>query len=99
MLTNDHFIRLRKTYQHGKQEYYSFNLQRFNGLTYVPGETATDTLELKTKTDDIIVQTYDDPKGDVDSMATTLDIPVKKLTPERLDSLKQALQFLKDKNL
>ena len=98
-LTTDRFIRLRKTYQQGKQEYYSFNLQRFNGLEYVPGQAATDTLELKTQTDDIIVQTYDDPKGNIDSMATMLDIPVKKLSPERLDSLKQALQFLKARNL
>jgi hypothetical protein len=98
-LTPDHFIRLRKTYQQGKQEYYSFNLKRFNALEYVPGQTATDTLALKTQTDDIIVQTYDDPKGDIDSMATKLNIPVKKLLPERLDSLKQAFAFFKSKAL
>ncbi|TSD67706.1 hypothetical protein FFF34_010050 [Inquilinus sp. KBS0705] len=98
-LTPDHFIRLQKTYQQGKREYYSFNLQRFNGLEYVPGQAATDTLEMKTQADDIIIQTFDDPKGDIDSMGTILDIPVKKLAPERLDSLKQALQFLKAKSL
>jgi hypothetical protein len=96
-LTSDHFIRLRKTYQQGKQEYFSFNLERFAELDYVAGTAATDTLQMKTRADDIIVQTYEDPKGDVDSMATTLAIPVKKITPERLDSLRQALNFLKRK--
>ncbi|RYU90845.1 hypothetical protein EWM62_09395 [Mucilaginibacter terrigena] len=98
-LTTDHFIRLRKTYQQGKQEYYSFNLQRFAGLDYLPGKAETDTLQMKTQTDDIIIQTYQDPQGDVDSMATHWEIPVKKLSPQRLDSLKEALTFLKSKGL
>ena len=99
MLTPDHFIRLRKTYKQGKQEYYSFNLKRFSDLNYIPGAAATDTIEIKTQADDIIYQTYEDPQGDVDSMATSWDIPVKKLSPQRLDSLKQALTFLKGKVL
>ncbi|MDB5063562.1 MAG: hypothetical protein JWP67_3405, partial [Mucilaginibacter sp.] len=52
-----------------------------------------------TQADDIIVQTYNDPQGDMDSMATTLNIPVKKTAQARLDSLRQALQFLKAKTL
>ncbi|MET3981123.1 hypothetical protein ABIB62_003641 [Mucilaginibacter sp. UYP25] len=98
-LTPDHFMRLRKTYQHGKLEYYSFSLKRFSELEYIAGTSTTDTLEIKTQADDIIYQTYEDPKGDVDSMATRWDIPVKKLSPQRLDSLKQALNFLKGKGL
>lgn len=99
MLTPDHFIRVRKTYQQGKQAYYSFNLKRFAAMNYVAGSALTDTLQMQTQADDIIVQTYDDPKGDIDSMATVIAIPVKKMAPERLDSLKQALQFLKQKGL
>ncbi|MFD0765140.1 hypothetical protein ACFQZI_09765 [Mucilaginibacter lutimaris] len=98
-LTPDHFMRLRKTYQQGKQEYYSFSLKRFAEMGYIPGTAATDTLEMKTQADDIIYQTYEDPQGDIDSMATAWDIPVKKLSPQRLDSLKQALNFLKGKGL
>ncbi|MEO7214713.1 hypothetical protein [Mucilaginibacter sp.] len=99
MLTTDHFIRLRKTYQQRNQEYYSFNIKRLNSLNYLPGNEVTDTLQVQTQTDDIIIQTYGDPMGDLDSMATTLNIPVKKLVPGRLDSLKQALSFLKQKGL
>ena len=99
MLTPDNFIRLRKTYQQGKQEYYSFNLKHFLDMSYIVGTAQTDTLQVKTQADDIIVQTYNDPAGDMDSMATTLNLPVKKTTGARIDSLRQALQFLKAKNL
>jgi hypothetical protein len=98
MLTPDHFIRLQKTYQHGKQEYYSFNLNRLDSIHYQATEVSG-TLEFKTSNDDIIVQTYDDPKGDVDSMATTLDIPVKGMSRQRLDSLNDAIKYFKDKKL
>ena len=99
VLTTDHFIRLQKTYQQGKLEYYSFNLKHFEGMDYLPGPAQTDTLQFKMQTDEIIMQTYDDPKGNIDSMETILKIPVKKIEPARLDSLKRALSFLKDKAL
>ena len=95
MLTTDHFIRLRKTYQQGMQEYYSFHIKRLSGLNYIPGTEAADTLQLHTQTDDIIIQTFGDPAGDLDSMAATLNIPVNKLAPGRLDSLKEGLRFLR----
>jgi hypothetical protein len=98
-LTTDHFIRLRKTFQQGKQEYYSINLQHFSELGYIASSASIDTLDIKTRADDIIVQTYDDPKGNVDSMATHLKIPVTKLSALQLDSLKQGLNFLKKKSL
>jgi hypothetical protein len=99
MLTTDHFIRLRKTYQQGKQEYYSFHIKHFQDMNYIVGTALTDTLQVKTQADDIIVQTYNDPAGDMDSMATMLNIPVKKTAEAKIDSLRQALQFLKAKTL
>jgi hypothetical protein len=98
LLTDDSFIRLRKTYQNGKQEYFSFHLQRLQDMDYL-GTVNTGTLQLTAKGDDIIVQTYNDKKGNVDSMATVLSIPVKNMEPERLDSLQHALLYFKLKNL
>lgn len=95
-VTDNAFVRLRKTYLNGKQEYYSFHLHRFNDLDYL-GTTTTGTLQLKTVADDVIVQTYGDPKGDIDSMATTLSIQVKNMDPDRLDSLRNALIYFKGK--
>jgi hypothetical protein len=97
-ITNDSFIRLRKTYSKGKEEYYSFNLHRLNDMDYT-GTTYTGILELKTQADDIIVQTRNDRAGDVDSMTTVLNIPVKNMEPERLDSLRDALNYFKAKDL
>jgi hypothetical protein len=97
-LTPEHFIHLRKTYQHGKQEYFSLYLNKLDSVNYL-GNTTGGQLQFKTVRDDIIVQTYDDPKGNVDSMTTVLNIPVKGMTPERLDSLNDAIDFLKEKKV
>ena len=65
-------------------------------MAYI-GTTVSGTLQLKTIADDIIVQTYNDPKGDIDSMATELDLPMKNIEPNRLDSLQMALNYFKKK--
>lgn len=96
LLTNDCFVRLRKTYSNGKQEYFSFHLHRLTDMNYL-GSTANGTLRLKAKSDDIIVQTYNDPHEDIDTMATQLDISVKNMEPERLDSLQMVLNYFKNK--
>ena len=95
-LTADAFMRFKKTYQNGRQEYYSFNLRRFKDMDYL-GTTTRGTIRIKTQADDVIVQTYNDPKGNVDSMTTTLKMPVKNMQAERLDSLYIALNYLKPK--
>lgn len=97
-LTSDAFVRLRKTYTNGKQEYYSFHLHRLNDMAYL-GTPATGTLQFKTGSDDIIVQTYNDRKGDVDSMTNVLNIPVKNMGAERLDSLQKVIEYFKNKGL
>jgi len=97
-VTGDYFIRLRKTYAKNMQEYYSFNLHQFNDFDYF-GDTNAGTLQLKTMADDIIVQTYNSRDGDIDSMSTVLNIPVKNVEPERLDSLREAFNYFKAKGL
>ena len=97
-LTTDYFIRFRKTYAHDMQEYYSFNLRQFNDIDYM-GDINKGVLELKTMADDIIVQTYNDRRGDIDSMTTVLPIPVKNMEPDRLDSLRQAFNYFKAKGM
>jgi hypothetical protein len=97
-LTDDSFIRLRKTYQTGKQEYFSFHLQRLQDIQYL-GSVYSGILLLKAKSDDIIVQTYNDRKGNVDTMASVLSIPLKNMEAERLDSLQSALLYFKSKGL
>ncbi len=97
-LTEDSFLRLRKTYQNGKQEYFSLQLQQLSDVNYL-GSTYKGILHLTAKDEDVIVQTYNDRKGNIDTMATVLDIPLKNMEPERLDSLQRALNYFKGKGL
>ena len=90
------FIRLRKFYQKNKQIYYSFNLKKLKDLKY-EGTNKKGTLQLIALEDDIIVQTHNSRKGDVDEMANLLSIPLKNMEPEKLDSLMQGLNYFKDK--
>ena len=94
-VTGDLFVRLRKTYLGGKQDYYSFRIKRFSDLAYI-GTSTAGTLQLTTDADNIIQQTYNDPKGNEDNMVQTMSIPVKNMEPERLDSLRTALLFLRN---
>jgi hypothetical protein len=93
-ITYDNFLRFRKTYYNGRQVYFSFNISRFQDLDYL-GTTKNGLLCLKVQANDIITQTFHDPKGDVDSMSTKLIIPAKNMEPSRLDSLRQTLLQLK----
>lgn len=93
-VTPDNFIRFKKIYYKGRQAYFSFNIHRFQDLSFA-GDQNRGIVQIKTQSDDIIVQTYNDPKGNVDSMSTTLKIPVRNVSAEQIDSLKKALVFLK----
>ena len=97
-LTAGGFMRMRKTFATGKQEYFSFHLQRFADMDYT-GTVAAGTLSISTRDTAIIVQTYHDRKGDIDTMASVLAIPVKNMEPERLDSLRNVLLYFRDKKL
>jgi hypothetical protein len=90
------FIRLRKFYQKNKQIYYSFNLKKLKDIKY-KGSSKKGDLQLIAIDDDIIVQTHNSRKGDVDEMANLLSIPLKNMEPEKMDSLMQGLNYLKDK--
>lgn len=94
-VTEDLFVRLRKTYTSGKQDYYSFRIKRFSDLSYM-GTATAGILLLKTDADNVIQQTYNDPKGNEDNMVQSMSIPVKNMEPERVDSLRTALLFLRN---
>jgi len=86
-VTDKGFLRLKKYLPSGKQEYFSFNLNKLEDLSYSGTEESGEII-LKTLSDDIIVQTYNDPKGNIDSMSDLLKIPVTHISSETLDSLR-----------
>ena len=85
-ITENGFFRLRKYFRNGKEEYYSFNLQKIVEFDYF-GTATNGTLSIKTNSEDIIVQSFHDPKGDIDSMSSVIDIPLKNIEAEQLNIL------------
>ncbi|HQS53137.1 MAG: hypothetical protein B7X75_08520, partial [Sphingobacteriales bacterium 39-40-5] len=86
LLNEEGFLRYRRTYTNGKQEYYSFNLMRIKAIDYL-GNTLSGDLSIQTQEDDVIVQTFNDRSGNVDSMATHFRLPLNSVEAEDLASL------------
>lgn len=100
LLNDEGFLRYRRTYINGKQEYYSFNLMRIQTIDYL-GNTSSGDLSIKTFEDDVIVQTFNDRSGNVDSMATHFRLPLIGVEAEDLVALNNDLFEMKrllDKN-
>jgi len=85
-ITNTGFCRYRKVYVNGKEEFFAFNLSRFKSMDYY-GDINSGELWLRTKNDDVIVQTRNDRQGAIDSMSTYLVIPVKNIDEDQLNEL------------
>ena len=86
-VTNTGFCRYKRFYNSGKSEYFSFKLSKYKDLDYT-GNTSQGKLILNTKGEDVIVQSYNDKHGDIDSMASALTIPIKNIEADDLNLLK-----------
>ena len=93
-VTNNGFCRYQKFYNNGKQELFTFNLSSFKTMDYY-GSSAKGELYLRTKSDDVIVQTRNDKKGDIDSMGTYIVIPLKNIETTELNALSESFKKLK----
>ncbi len=94
LLNDEGFLRYRLTYVNGKQEYFSFNIMRFKAIDYL-GNTTSGDLYIQTLEDDVIVQTFNDRSGNVDSMATSFHLTLGKVEAEDLVALQQDLLEMK----
>ena len=89
-VTNNGFCRYKRYFNNGKTEYFAFKLSKFKDMDYY-GTTTSGKLYIHTKGDDVIVQTYKDRGGDVDSMSTQLIIPLKNMEAEDLNLIRDNL--------
>ena len=85
-VTNTGFCRYRRVLANGKEEYFAFNMSRFKSLDFY-GNSLKGDLYIRTKNDDVIVQTRNDRNGEVDSTSTYLVIPLKNVEVEQLNVL------------
>lgn len=95
-LTKDGFFRCRRTSLTGKQEYFSFSFSDFAELDYL-GNTQNGWVVLKTKPESIIVQTFRDPKGNIDTMASELRLPFKTLATDDLQQLNDCFERIRER--
>ena len=86
-VTNTGFCRYRCFYNSGKTAYFSFKFSKFKDMDYL-GTTREGKLILRTISDDVIVQTYNDKAGDIDSMANSVIIPLKNIEVDDLNKIK-----------
>ncbi|MEJ5962614.1 hypothetical protein [Pedobacter immunditicola] len=92
-VTNSGFCRYKRHYADGKTDYFSFNTVKFKRMDY-SGTNKRGRLFLYTIKDDVIVQTFNDNKGDIDSMATYLSIPLKDIRSADLADLTEKFRQL-----
>lgn len=93
-VTNSGFCRYKRFLKNGMIEYFSFNLVKFKEMDYL-GTVTSGTLVLRTKGDDVIVQTYNSKKGDdIDSMANSMAVPLKNIEAEELNELAEKFHQL-----
>lgn len=92
-VTNTGFCRYKRVFTNGKIEYFSFNVLKYKAFDY-SGTPKNGRLFLRTLNDDVIVQTHHDRKGDVDSMATYLAIPLKDIQEADLKDLAERFHLL-----
>jgi len=85
-VSDNGFCKYKKFYKNGKTELFSFNLLRLKEMAYY-GNNLAGQLYLFTRNDDVIVQTHNDRKGDIDSMATEMVIPIRQIEAEQLNAL------------
>lgn len=86
-VTNTGFCRYRCFYSSGKTVYFSFKFSKFKDIDYL-GTTREGKLIFRTTGDDVIVQTYNDKAGDIDSMANLVIIPIKNIEADELNKIK-----------
>lgn len=93
-ISENGFIRYRKTDLKNRSEYYSAKLSELKDACYLGGEQAG-WLLLKFTTETVIYQTYNDKAGNVDEMLTEIRIPLKNINVDDINSLYSAINTLK----
>jgi len=93
-VSDEGFLRYRRFYTSGKQEYYSLNLSRIRSVDYF-GNSTSGSLIIHTLEDDVIVQTYNDRAGNVDSMSVQLKLTLSGIEAEDLSRVEQDLFEMK----
>jgi hypothetical protein len=76
-----------------KLNIFSFNFLKYKDIDFL-GSSVRGSLYLRTMEDDVIVQTYHDRQGDIDSMASFMIIPLRSVEPQDLNILREQFRSM-----
>ncbi|MBE7176007.1 MAG: hypothetical protein INR69_06365 [Mucilaginibacter polytrichastri] len=93
-ITPGGFLRFRKNLSSGKSEYFSLHLSRYKELNYT-GSEESGWAEIIAADSSVIVQTFNDKKGNIDSMGVSMRIPFRNCSAEDLSMLHAQFSQLK----
>ncbi|WP_017257839.1 hypothetical protein [Pedobacter arcticus] len=93
-ISENGFIRYRKTDSNNRSEYYSVKLSELKDACYL-GDEKAGWLLLKFTAEAVIYQTYNDKAGNVDEMLAEISIPLKNINVDDINSLCSAINTLK----
>jgi len=97
-ISDNGFIRYRRTAPDNKSEYYSVKLDKFKDASYL-GDEKAGWLLLEFTDEAVIYQTYNDKTGNVDEMLTEIKIPLKNIDVNDINSLYDAMKALKQSGI
>jgi hypothetical protein len=97
-ISENGFIRYKRTTSDNKSEYYSVKLDQFKDAFYL-GDEKAGWLLLKFTDEAVIYQTYNDKTGNVDEMLTEIKIPLKNIDVNDINSLYEAMKTLKQSGI
>lgn len=95
-LTKEGFFRYRRTLMSGKQEYFAFNLSQLETMHYL-GTTQSGYLVFQTLPESVIVQTFRDNRGNIDTMASEVRMPLKSIEADDLAQLQACFLKVREK--
>lgn len=95
-LTKEGFFRYRRTLMTGKQEYFAFHLSQLESMHYL-GTSQSGYMVIETQPESVIVQTFHDRRGNIDTMASEVRLPLKNMEAEDFSQLEACFIQVREK--
>ncbi len=93
-ITDNGFLRYNKVFKNNKTEYTSVQIKKIVSIDYFGKENAG-WLSIKSGAESVIVQTYNDPDGNIDTMTNEIKIPLMNITTQEITHINNRLLELK----
>jgi hypothetical protein len=94
-ITTDGFFRYKRVLKSNKTEYYSVKMEKLLNV-YFYGSEKGGWLTFKCVDESVIFQSYNDPKGNIDSMGNEISFPLKSIPVENLNYFENNIKVINE---